>query len=60
MVVRPKSFIKGLIPDGLGFSVIMDPTKQGMPVSVGTFAWGGAASTYFWVDPEDAGGDDGP
>ena len=38
---------------GLGFSVVMDPTRQGVPVSTGTFAWGGAASTYFWVDPEE-------
>ena len=38
---------------GLGFSVILDPTRQGVATSVGTFAWGGAASTYFWVDPEE-------
>jgi CubicO group peptidase (beta-lactamase class C family) len=36
---------------GLGFSVVTDPTRQGNSTSVGTFAWGGAASTYFWVDP---------
>ena len=38
---------------GLGFSVILDPAKQGQVGSVGNFAWGGAASTYFWVDPEE-------
>ena len=31
----------------------MDPAKQGQVGSVGSFAWGGAASTYFWVDPEE-------
>ncbi|WP_153503010.1 serine hydrolase domain-containing protein [Cumulibacter manganitolerans] len=36
---------------GLGFSVVMDPVKYGAVCSVGEFAWGGAASTAFWIDP---------
>lgn len=36
---------------GLGFSVLMDPAANQGPGSVGTFSWGGAASTAFWVDP---------
>ena len=36
---------------GLGFSVIDDPVKNKVPASPGEFAWGGAASTAFWVDP---------
>ncbi len=36
---------------GLGFSVVMDEAAAGMPVTQGSFSWGGAASTYFWVDP---------
>jgi CubicO group peptidase (beta-lactamase class C family) len=36
---------------GLGFSVVLDPVAQRLPVSVGEFSWGGAASTAFWVDP---------
>lgn len=36
---------------GLGFSVVLDPVAQGVPCSVGEMAWGGAASTAFWVDP---------
>lgn len=36
---------------GLGFAVLLDPVKSGMPGSIGEFGWGGAASTYFWVDP---------
>jgi CubicO group peptidase (beta-lactamase class C family) len=36
---------------GLGFSVTMDPAKTLIPGSAGEFAWGGAASTAFWIDP---------
>jgi CubicO group peptidase (beta-lactamase class C family) len=41
--------------DGVGFgllgSVTIDPVKAKVPGSVGDFGWGGAASTFFWVDP---------
>ena len=36
---------------GLGFSVNMDPVANKTPSSVGEYAWGGAASTAFWIDP---------
>jgi CubicO group peptidase (beta-lactamase class C family) len=36
---------------GLGFSVMVDRVKNKSLVSEGTFAWGGGASTAFWVDP---------
>ena len=36
---------------GLGFSVKLDQAKNKSLGSEGTFAWGGAASTVFWVDP---------
>jgi CubicO group peptidase (beta-lactamase class C family) len=36
---------------GLGFSVVDDPIAGRYPSSAGEFAWGGAASTAFWVDP---------
>jgi CubicO group peptidase (beta-lactamase class C family) len=36
---------------GLGFSVLQDPVKARTLSSAGEFAWGGAASTAFWVDP---------
>ena len=36
---------------GLGFSVVVSPTAANVLDSPGEFAWGGAASTYFWVDP---------
>jgi CubicO group peptidase (beta-lactamase class C family) len=38
---------------GLSGSVITDPALTGLPLSMGTFGWGGAASTFFWVDPEE-------
>ncbi|MGB0995362.1 MAG: serine hydrolase domain-containing protein [Acidimicrobiales bacterium] len=36
---------------GLGFSTLVDPARNGAVSSSGEFAWGGAASTAFWVDP---------
>jgi CubicO group peptidase (beta-lactamase class C family) len=36
---------------GLGFSVVLDPVGTEVPSSPGEYAWGGAASTAFWVDP---------
>ncbi|MCU1674661.1 MAG: beta-lactamase [Frankiales bacterium] len=36
---------------GLGFSVLVDPVAYKVPASAGEFAWGGAASTAFWIDP---------
>jgi CubicO group peptidase (beta-lactamase class C family) len=37
---------------GLSLGVVLDPAKAPAPVPRGTFFWGGAASTFFWVDPE--------
>jgi CubicO group peptidase (beta-lactamase class C family) len=36
---------------GLGFSVVLDPAANKVLSSRGEYAWGGAASTAFWVDP---------
>jgi CubicO group peptidase (beta-lactamase class C family) len=36
---------------GLGFSVLLDGAANKSLGSPGQFAWGGAASTAFWVDP---------
>lgn len=36
---------------GLGFAVVTDQAKNKSLQSEGTFYWGGAASTAFWVDP---------
>jgi CubicO group peptidase (beta-lactamase class C family) len=35
---------------GLGFSVTMNPARTLIPGSAGEFAWGGAATTSFWID----------
>ena len=37
---------------GLGFAVVIDPVPGKVVCSAGEFSWGGAASTAFWVDPE--------
>lgn len=37
---------------GLGFAMTIDPVAAGTPATA-DFYWGGAASTYFWVDPAD-------
>ena len=36
---------------GLGFSVVESSVDNKVLSSVGEYAWGGAASTAFWVDP---------
>ncbi|MCE8527026.1 beta-lactamase family protein [Ruegeria pomeroyi] len=36
---------------GLGVSVMLDPVRARIVGSPGEFAWGGMASTAFWVDP---------
>jgi CubicO group peptidase (beta-lactamase class C family) len=36
---------------GLGFSVTLDLVRAQTVGSVGEYAWGGAASTAFWIDP---------
>ena len=38
---------------GLGFAVVLDPAKAQMVTSVGEHHWGGAASTFFWLDPSE-------
>lgn len=36
---------------GLGWSVVLDPARAQVSCSPGELAWGGMASTAFWVDP---------
>ena len=36
---------------GLGFSVMLDPARAQVVGTAGEYAWGGAASTAFWIDP---------
>jgi CubicO group peptidase (beta-lactamase class C family) len=37
---------------GLGFAVRKTTGESAFPSEVGTFFWGGAGGTYFWVDPK--------
>ena len=36
---------------GLDFAVYVEPKAAGLPYGNGTFYWGGAAGTWFWIDP---------
>ena len=45
---------------GLGFSIVNDKESKDAddkepkdtPESIGSYSWGGAAGTIFWIDPE--------
>jgi CubicO group peptidase (beta-lactamase class C family) len=36
---------------GLDFAIYTDPKSVGQPYGKGSYYWGGAAGTWFWVDP---------
>jgi CubicO group peptidase (beta-lactamase class C family) len=38
---------------GLGFSVMLDPSRAQVIGTAGEYAWGGMASTMFWIDPRE-------
>ena len=38
---------------GLGWAVVLDPVKAQLMTSVGEHHWGGAASTFFFLDPDE-------
>ncbi len=50
LLVRPRGPGYGF---GLGYSVLTDPAKAREPLSPGSFGWGGAYGTYFFVDPQE-------
>jgi CubicO group peptidase (beta-lactamase class C family) len=37
---------------GVDVGVVLDPAKAGTLEGEGTYSWGGAAGTWFWVDPK--------
>lgn len=39
---------------GIGGATVLDPALAHVPGSAGDFGWGGMASTFFWVDPQEA------
>lgn len=44
-----------VLTDGLGFGldfgVYLEPEKANLPFGKNTYYWGGAAGTWFWIDP---------
>lgn len=38
---------------GLGFAIVSEKGSSMMPHQVGTYSWGGAFSTTYWVDPKE-------
>jgi CubicO group peptidase (beta-lactamase class C family) len=38
---------------GLGFGILTNPARSGDALSIGTFTWGGANGTLFWIDPQE-------
>jgi CubicO group peptidase (beta-lactamase class C family) len=36
---------------GLDFAIVMDPAAANTPEGRGSFYWGGAFGTWFWIDP---------
>ena len=43
----------GMIPFGLGFGITTESGSAGTPRNAGTFEWGGAFGTTYWVDPKE-------
>jgi CubicO group peptidase (beta-lactamase class C family) len=43
----------GAVDFGLDFAITEDPQKLGVKQSKGSIWWGGAAGTWFWIDPKD-------
>ena len=37
---------------GLDFATVHDPAAAGEPYAAGSYYWGGAAGTWFWIDPK--------
>ena len=38
---------------GLGFGITTERGSSVLPTQVGTFEWGGAFATTYWVDPKE-------
>lgn len=55
--IRPSARVTSIMPGpgigfGLGFGMITDQGLSGLALPTGSYFWGGAAGTFFWVDPE--------
>ncbi|WP_291429069.1 serine hydrolase [Deinococcus sp.] len=49
-IAVPESSAAG-VGFGLGFAVTLDPVRTMRAGNAGDYSWGGAAGTYFWIDP---------
>ncbi len=51
---RPESFRPIMDGQGFGldFAVVNETSKAGYAVPKGSYYWGGAAGTWFWIDPQ--------
>lgn len=38
---------------GLGFAVVTDSGRAGLPYTEGSYYWGGSQGTVFWIDPSE-------
>ena len=38
---------------GLGFAIVTDESSREFPSQAGTYSWGGAFATSYWVDPKE-------
>jgi len=47
-----RSMGAGALGFGLDFAISLDPAKMGSPQGAGSIWWGGAAGTWFWIDPK--------
>ncbi len=43
----------GLYKFGLGFEIVTEQSSSLLPVQHGSYSWGGAFSTAYWVDPKE-------
>ncbi len=48
-----ESFFNDAVGFGLDFMVVKDPRAAGSLEGKNTMSWGGAAGTWFWIDPTD-------
>jgi len=44
-------FIRSTDKFGLGFEVILPPNTEDSPISNGSYGWGGAFGSLYWIDP---------
>ena len=50
--IANRSIADGAVGFGLDFAVTLDPAKLGIRQGPGSIWWGGAAGTWFWIDPK--------